>query len=354
MRLGFIQLTVAFAAVLLLADPISLPAQTVQDMGDEDPSAARAKKKASRKAAKKLKAQPAPAIGGRVLSECSAIEATERLASALGQLPTMKDLRVIPARSVQVGYRGRDVTLEVTAHGGCQASFQASLPYLGRPGEEAAIRRAYNAVMEPAVATLAECDPSACLERVAKTDSARREAAARDEAAAVSEATQEEASRAGESPESAEQIARSAAALTYLKALSSDEAYAQAINIVRKALPTPLTAQFPEVGALDTSVTLLESTPKGLSGGAQLTALRQNVNDNSLPEELRLRFRAVLDEVEAQVAGPCYQVDGYVDFQNRCGALVRGRYEAYVSRREGSDWFAVSPPSIDFPDCPGR
>jgi hypothetical protein len=353
-RLRFIQPTISLTIVLLLTTPASLPAQPIQDVGDEDPAAERAQKKASKKEAQKRKEETTPAVGGRVLSECSATEATERLASALGGLRSMKNLRVVPGRSVHVGYRGRDVTLEVTAHGSCQASFLASLPYLGRPGEEAAIRRAYNAVMEPAVATLAECDPQACLEQVAKTDEARREAAARSEATAVSEATQEQARRAGETPESAEQIARSAGALTYLKALSSDEAYTQAIDIVRKALPTPLTAQFPKAGTSDTSVILLESTPKDRSGGAKLAALRESISDNSLPEELRTRFRAVLSEVEAQVAGPCYQVTGYVDFQNRCGALVRGRYEAYVSRREGSDWFAVSAPSIDFPDCPGR
>jgi|GEM_PF-4213782 len=340
--------------MLLLAASTTLQAQPIQDMGDEDPAVQRAQKKASKKEAKKNTEGPAPAVGGRVLSECSATEVTERLASTLGALRSMKNLRVIPGRSVHLGYRGRDVTLEVTAHGSCQASFQASLPYLGRPGEEAAIRRAYNAVMEPAVATLAECDPQACLEQVATTEEARREAAARTEASAVGEAAQEQARRAGESPESAEQMARSAATLTYLKALSSDEAYAQAIDIVRKALPTPLTAQFPEPGARDTSVTLLESTPRDLSGGDQLAAVRESVGDNSLPDELRARFRAVLREVEAQVAGPCYRVTGYVDFQNRCGALVRGRYEAYVSRREGSEWFAVSSPSIDFPDCPGR
>jgi hypothetical protein len=208
--------------------------------------------------------------------------------------------------------------------------------------------------MEPAVAALARCDPSACLAEAARTDDRRREAAARQEAAAVAEATQVKASRAGASPERIKESVRNASTLAYLKALSPDEAYARATDIIREALPTPLTAQFPAADQRDVSVTLLDSAPEQFSGGAELNTLRENLNDAALSAELQGRFRAILGEVEAQIAGPCYRVVGYVDFQNRCGALVRGRYESYVSKREGSGWFAVGEPSIDFPDCPGR
>jgi len=345
------------AAALLLAAPGNLYAQPVQEMGEDSPATALAKKKAAKKkkaAEQDSKSKAQPAVGGRVLSECSATDATESLTLALGAIRTMKKLRVVPGRSVQVEYRGREISLDVTAHGSCQSSFQAVLPYLGRPGEEAAIRRAYNAVMEPAVAALALCDPSACLAEATKADDVQREAAARQEAAAVAEATQDQASRAGASPESVEERSRKAAALAYLRALSADQAYEQATGIVREALPTPLTAQFPTANQGDISITLLESAPEQFSGGAELDALRENLNDEALSAELQERFRAVLGEVEAQIAGPCFRVVGYVDFQNRCGALVRGRYESYVSKREGSNWFAVGEPSIDFPDCPGR
>lgn len=348
-------LSTALTLVLLLLAPSGLVAQPIQDMGEETPSTAQAKKQAKKDSADRgSKANTAPAVGGRVLSECSAQDATERLTTALGAIRALKKLRVVPGRSVQVEYRGREVNLDVTAHGSCQSSFQATLPYLGRPGEEAAIRRAYSAVMEPAVAALAQCDPSDCLEEAARAEETQRELAARQEAAAIVEAAPDKAGGTSLGPTSAGKSAHNTAALAYLKALSADEAYARATSIVREALPTPLTAQFPAANQADISITLLEAAPEEFNGGAELEALRQNLNGVALSSELQERFRAVLGEVEAHIAGPCYRVVGYVDFQNRCGALVRGRYESYVSKREGTGWFAVGKPSIDFPDCPGR
>ena len=174
------------------------------------------------------------------------------------------------------------------------------------------------------------------------------------EAAARAEETQEAASQAGASPASAEQQAQSAAAFAYLQALSGEDAYKQTVEIVRDVLPTPLTAKFPDADSKGVTVTLLDTAPADLAGNSELQALRSKVGSEALPEELRQRFQGVLAEVEEQISGPCYFVAGYVDFQNRCGALVRGRYEAYLSRREGSDWFAIGEPSVDFPDCPGR
>jgi len=337
------------AVALLLAAPTVAHTQVLQDMG-EDPAA---KKQPPKKAAAREAVQE-PAIGGRVISECSALEATERLSAALTNVRGVGKLRAAPGQAIALSYRGRKVNLTITAHGSCQSSFQASLPYRRRPGEEGSIRRAYNAVMEPAVAALAECDPKACLEASAEEEASRREQRARDEAIAAASETEEAATNSGLNLVNAQQQARSAAALTYLQVLSGEDAYNETVAIVRDVLPTPLTAKFPEAGSKGVSVTLLEAAPHELAGGSELEALRTKVGNDALPEELRERLRSVLSEVEEQISGPCYQVKGFVDFQNRCGALVRGRYEAYVSRREGSNWFALGEPAIEFPDCPGR
>jgi len=340
-----------FALVLLLAAPAAGYAQVIQDMGDEP---AAKKKPAKKKPAKKAVAAQEPAMGGRVLSECGAVEATERLSAALTEVGGVSKLRTAPGQNVVLSYRGREVNLAITSHGSCQSSFQASLPYRRRPGEEGSIRRAYTAIMEPAVAVLAECDPKACLEARAEAEASLREARARDEATTVATEVERAATRAGAAPASAEQQARSAAALAYLQVLSSEDAYKETVVIVREVLPTPLTAQFPEASSKGVSVTLLETAPPNLSGGSELEALRSKVRNDALPDELRERLATVLSEVEEEISGPCYHVTGFVDFQNRCGALVRGRYEAYVSRREGSSWFAIGEPAVDFPDCPGR
>jgi hypothetical protein len=339
------------ALALLLSAPAVGHAQVIQDMGDEP---AAKKKPARKKLAKKTKAVQEPAIGGRVLSECSALEATERLSAALTEVRGVGKLRTAPGQTIVLSYRGREVNLAITAHGSCQSSFQASLPYRRRPGEEGSIRRAYTAVMEPAVAALAECDPKACLEARSEAEASFREERARDEATTVASEVSGAATRAGATPESAEQQARSAAALAYLSVLSSEDAYKETVGIVRDVLPTPLTAQFPEAGSKGVSVTLLETAPPELAGGSELEALRSKIRNDALSDELRERLATVLSDVEEQISGPCYHVTGFVDFQNRCGALVRGRYEAYVSRREGSSWFALGEPAVDFPDCPGR
>jgi len=346
-----IQYAALLGAAVLLAAPVTGQAQVVLDMGDQQPAT---KKPAAKAKTKPAKVVQEPAIGGRVLSECSAVEASERLSVAMGKVKGVKDVRALRGQTVLLSYRGRDVNLAITAHGSCQASFQASLSYRARPGEEASIRRAYNALMEPAVAALAECDPTACLEANADEQANRREQAARQEAAARAEETQEAASQAGASPESAEQQAQSAAAFAYLQALSSEDAYKETVEIIREVLPTPLTARFPDAESKGVTVTLLDTPPAELGGGAELQALRSKVGGEALPSELQDRFEAVLAAVEEQINGPCYFVAGYVDFQNRCGALVRGRYEAYLSRREGSDWYAIGEPAVDFPDCPGR
>jgi len=342
---------VLLTAAMLMSAPVTGHGQVTQDMGEAP------QKTPAAKAGPSNKDKPAvqePAVGGPVLAECSATEASERLAAALDPVRGVRNLRAVPGQSVHLLYRGREVNLEIRGHGACQASFRASLPYKPRPGEQQAIERAYKAVMEPAVAALAECDPAACLEANAGDEAASREQAALDRAANTAERTQLAAVQAGATPATAEDQARNAAAIAYLEALSEKAAYRRTIEIVREALPTPLTAKFPDPGSKGITITLLESTPPELGGGLELQALREKISDEVLPEELQERFRSVLAEVEAKLRGPCYRVQGYVDFQNRCGALVRGRYDAYISRRQGSDWFAIGRPDLDFPDCPGR
>ncbi len=348
-----IQQVLALTSALLLASSTSARAQPVQNAGEEDSTAQETRTKET-ETARQRNAEVMPALGGRVLSECSAGEATERLTQALGTVRAVKNLRMVPGRSIQLEYRGKEVALQVTAHGPCQSSFQASLPYLGRPGEESVIKRAYRAVMEPSVAALAECEPTACLNQAAKVEKNRQEANARAEAAAVAQAVRSAPREATASSQSKEDQARRAAQLAYLKALSGDKAYVHATRIVREALPSPLTAQFPEIASEKVSVSLLAEAPKALTGLTQLNTLRTNLQGDVLPQDLQERFKNLVGEIEAQVGGACYQVTGYVDFQNRCGALVRGRYEIYISKREGADWFALDSPVIDFPDCPGR
>ncbi|MBJ92936.1 MAG: hypothetical protein CMP23_00525 [Rickettsiales bacterium] len=330
--------------LLCLSATLLLPASTLQAQDRAAPGDAEPTTKHSTDPNNKITGSSnEPAVGGRILAECSAEETSVRLGEALQGLRGVKKLTSMPARSLQLEYRGQPVILDISAHGSCQSSFQARLPYRGRPGEAAAIRRAYSAIMEPAVATLATCDPKACQEAEAERADKRKEAEMLAER------------QSSPAPEPAATVASdSAAVLAYLEQLPANEAYTEATRRVRDALPTPRSAEFPRVTAQEVKVQLLDEAPTGVSGQSELEALRKLAMGGALTPELKLQLERLLIKVEQELAGPCYRVSGYVDFQNRCGVLVRGRYQAYLSRREGAPWFALGQPELDYPDCPGR